>query len=131
VASATLTDRTASIAVFMTIVFPLFAIPIARLHVLMFELREQLLASIFGGQPRGLHLLDSPLIGHRRDPDSLKRLADEVEATERLRATVLSFPTWPMSTRALVSCGVYFASIATPVLTKLLPFISSTFGFMK
>lgn len=38
--TAVLTDRAASIAIFTAIVFPLFAIPIARLHYLMCDLRE-------------------------------------------------------------------------------------------
>lgn len=123
-----LTDRTASIAVFLVIVFPLFAIPIAHLHCLMCDLREELLRSVIGQKFRRLRRT-ALLVNSRRRSRSLKDLADEVDATERLRNTILSFPTWPTSIRTLISCGAYFASISAPLFTKILPLVSSALGF--
>jgi len=125
--NAALTDRTASIAVFTLIVFPLFAIPIARLHHLMCELREELLRSVIGRHSRGLQRM--VLVTARRRARSIQSLADEMDATEKLRNTILSFPTWPMPTKTLVSCGAYFAGISAPMFNKLLPVISSALGF--
>ncbi len=126
---APLTDRTASIAIFALIVFPLFAIPIARLHFIMCDLRENLLKSMLEGESRLLRCLRRSLVRRRRGPHSMKQLADEIEATEKLRNTVMSYPTWPMPTTTLVSCGAYFASIATPAVTKLMPVVSAALGF--
>jgi hypothetical protein len=127
-----LTDRTMSIAVFLLIILPLFAIPIVRLHVVMCELREDLLRSLFKGGPRGLRRAGLSLtLRYRREAHSLKRLTDEIEAAEKLRTTVLSFPTWPMPTRTLVSYGAYFGSLATPLVPKLIPIISSALGLAK
>jgi hypothetical protein len=129
--NATLTDRTSSIALFMAIILPLFAIPIARLHRLMCELRERLLRSVLGGEPRGLRQLSFYLDGERRDSETLKRMSEEIEAAEKLRSCVLSFPTWPLSTRTLVSYSAYFASVAAPVITKLIPLISGALGLSR
>lgn len=122
-----LTDRTASIAIFILIVFPLFAIPITRLHRLMCDLREELLRSVIGREFRGLRRM-ALFTNRRLRRRSLRDLADEVDATEKLRNTILSFPIWPMPTQTLLSCGTYFASISTPLFTKALPVLSSVLG---
>jgi hypothetical protein len=128
---ATLTDRTASIGIFAAIVIPLFCIPIGRLHFLMCDLREGLLKSILGGEPREIRRAAVRHTRSRRGSRSITRLADEIEATEKLRATVMTFPTWPMSTGTLVTVGAYFASVVSPVLGKAVPLISSALGFSK
>jgi hypothetical protein len=127
-AKAALTDRTASIAIFIVIVFPLFAIPIARLHYLMCDLREQLLRKVLGGEPRSFRRLSVSPDVERSDSATLKRLRDDIEAAEKLRSCVLSFPTWPMSTQTLVTCGAYFAGVAAPLIGKVAPLISGALG---
>ena len=125
---SSITDRTESLALFIAIIFPLFAVPILRLHNLMCGLREQLLRSVLGRERRGLRrVIESD--GDQHDPDALKHLTDEVEAAEKLRNCILGFPTWPIPTATLVSCGAYFASLAAPTLTKLLPVLAGALGF--
>jgi hypothetical protein len=123
-----LTDRTASIAVFTLIVFPLFAIPIGRLHGIMCELREELLRSVIGRDQGGFRRMRIFARGRKRTR-SLKQLAAEVDATEKLRNTILSFPTWPIPAQTLATCAAYFASISTPLFTKVVPLISTALGF--
>jgi hypothetical protein len=119
-----LTDRTTSIGLFILIVFPLFAIPIARLHRLMCDLREQLLKFVIGRELRGPRRM-ALFCGRRRPRHSLKELADELDASDKLRRTILSFPTWPIPTETLVSCSAYFLSLSAPLFTKLVPLISA------
>jgi hypothetical protein len=125
---APLTNRTVSIALFTAIVFPLFAVPIARLHFLMCELRGGLLRSMCGGEPRCLRHVGLFMGSGVRDAQSIRRLAEEIEATEKLRNAILSFPTWPLPTQTLVSCGAYFAGMASPAFSKLVPLVSSALG---
>jgi hypothetical protein len=125
---APMTDRTASIGIFTAIVFPLFAIPIARLHFVMRELRSGLLRSMCSGEPRCLRHVGLFLGSGVCDAQSIQRLTEEIEATGKLRNAILSFPTWPLPTQTLVSCGAYFAGMASPAFSKLIPIVSSALG---